>query len=78
MLVGDLVYNDYFDCGVITGSRNVLHDERKIPHYDNGAKCIYDAVRDGNRKPLDAVLDMQVLYLTVTDNCIIIEARRNL
>ena len=51
---------------------------RRIQAKKTYFKCIYDAVRDGNRKPLDAVLDMQVLYLTVTDNCIIIEAGRNL
>lgn len=75
MLVGDLVYNDYFDCDC---NHRVYDCTAEDTHYDNGAKCTYDAVRDGNRKPLDAVLDMQVLYLTVTDNCIIIEARRNL
>lgn len=75
MLVGDLVYNDYFDCDC---NHRVYDCTAEDTHYDNGVKCIYDAVRDGNRKPLDAVLDMQVLYLTVTDNCIIIEARRNL
>ena len=75
MLVGDLVYNDYFDCDC---NHRVYDCTAEDTHYDNGAKCIYDAVRDDNRKPLDAVLDMQVLYLTVTDNCIIIEARRNL
>lgn len=75
MLVGDLVYNDYFDCDC---NHRVYDCTAEDTHYDNGTKCIYDAVRDGNRKPLDAVLDMQVLYLTVTDNCIIIEARRNL
>lgn len=75
MLVGDLVYNDYFDCDC---NHRVYDCTAEDTHYDNGGKCIYDAVRDGNRKPLDAVLDMQVLYLTVTDNCIIIEARRNL
>lgn len=75
MLVGDLVYNDYFDCNC---NYRVYDCTAEDTHYDKGAKCIYDAVRDGNRKPLDAVLDMQVLYLTVTDNCIIIEAGRNL
>ena len=75
MLVGDLVYNDYFDCDC---NYRVYDCTAEDTHYDEGAKCIYDAVRDGNRKPLDAVLDMQVLYLTVTDNCIIIEAGRNL
>ena len=75
MLVGDLVYNDYFDCDC---NYRVYDCTAEDTHYDKGAKCIYDAVRDGNRKPLDAVLDMQVLYLTVTNNCIIIEAGRNL
>lgn len=75
MLVGDLVYNDYFDCDC---SCKVYDCTTADDHYNSGAACIYDTVRDGNRKPLDAVLDMQVLYLTVTDNCIIIEAGRNL
>lgn len=75
MLVGDLVYNDYFDCDCNYRIYDCIAEDT---HYDKGEKCIYDAVRDGNRKPLDAVLDMQVLYLTVTDNCIIIEAGRNL
>ena len=67
MLVGDLVYNDNFDCDC----------NYKI--YDcTAADAHYDTVRDGNRKPLDAVLDMQVLYLTVTGCTIIIEAGRNL
>lgn len=75
MLVGDLVYNDYFDCDC---SCKVYDCTTADDHYNSGAACIYDTVRDSNRKPLDAVLDMQVLYLTVTDNCIIIEAGRNL
>lgn len=75
MLVGDLVYNDYFDCDC---SCKVYDCTTADDHYNSGAACIYDTVRDGNRKPLDAVLDMQVLYLTVTDNCIIFEAGRNL
>lgn len=75
MLVGDLVYNDNFDCDC---SCKVYDCTTADDHYNSGAACIYDTVRDGNRKPLDAVLDMQVLYLTVTDNCIIIEAGRNL
>ena len=75
MLVGDLVYNDYFDCDC---SCKVYDCTTADDHYNSGAACIYDTVRDGNRKPLVAVLDMQVLYLTVTDNCIIIEAGRNL
>ena len=75
MLVGDLVYNDYFDCDC---SCKVYDCTTADDHYNSGAACIYYTVRDGNRKPLDAVLDMQVLYLTVTDNCIIIEAGRNL
>lgn len=73
MLVGDLVYNDYFDCDC---NYKVYDCTAADDHYNSGAACIYNTVRDGNRKPFDTVLDMQVLYLTVTENCIIIEAKR--
>lgn len=75
MLVGDLVYNDNFDCDC---NYKIYDCTAADAHYNRGAACIYDTVRDGNRKPLDAVLDMQVLYLTVTGCTIIIEAGRNL
>lgn len=73
MLVEDLVYNDNFDCDC---NYKVYDCTAEDTHYDNGAKCIYDAVREGNRKPLNAILDMQLTYLTVTENCIMIEAKR--
>lgn len=55
MLVGDLVYNDNFDCDC---NYKIYDCTAADAHYNSGAACIYDTVRDGNRKPLDAVLDM--------------------
>lgn len=75
MLVGDLIYNDYFDCDCNCKIYDCTHDDA---HYNNGAKCIYDMAREGYHKPLDKILDMQVSYITIVENHLIIEATKRI
>ena len=71
MLVGDLVYNDDFDCNC----RVEIYDcsEQYSNWYDGGI-LIHDNA--GWEKPLDSILDMEIVYITTEFNKIIIEARK--
>lgn len=75
MLVGDLVYNDNFDCDC---NYRIYDCTSEDVHYNNGAKCVHDAVKQGNHKPLDSILDMQVSYITIFKNCLIVEATKRI
>lgn len=73
LLVGDLVYNDDFDCNCnyriydCTAKDTCWHDEDAV--------VLWDTVKDGWRKPLDTILDMRIKYITTDiDAVIIIEA----
>lgn len=72
MLVGDLVYNDDFDCNC----NYIIYDctEPDVQHWCSNAKILFDTARDGYGKPLDAILDMKVKYITLSNNQLIIEA----
>lgn len=69
MLIGDLIYSNDFDINchyIVYGCReeNVTWDE---------AKVLYDNEKDFS-KPLDWILDLKVKYITLGENCIVIEA----
>lgn len=70
MLVGDLIYNDYLnlDCNY------KVYDFSDI----NNPILVYDVVRDGNKKPLDQILDLYISGISVSnDNTLLILAERN-
>lgn len=76
MLVGDLIYNDDFDCNC---NYEVYDCTEDGVLWDEGAEIVHSTM-DGNfrRKPLDKVLDMEIKYITtnVEYASIVIEARR--
>ena len=70
MLVGDLIYNDYLnlDC---------TYRVYDCTNLDNPI-LVYDVVRDGNKKPLDQILDLYISGISVSnDNTLLILAERN-
>ena len=71
MLVGNLVYNDNFDCNC----NYEIYDCTNAESWHE-AKCIFSTKVDGWHKPLDSILDMEIAYITTNDNMIIIEAKR--
>ena len=74
MLVGDLVYNDNFDCNC----NYEIYDCTEKGKYwgDGGAELIFSTYRDGYGKPTDEILDMKIVYITTKEMTIIIEAKR--
>ena len=73
MLVGDIIYNDYFDCNC---NYAVYDCSEKGAVHDDGGKLVSSTLRDGYRKPLDAILDLEVRYLTINNNVLIIEGEK--
>ena len=69
MLVGDLVYNDDFDC-------NYRIYDCTEKQWADGAPIVFSTKIDGFTKPLNSILDMTIKYITVNENAIIIEASR--
>ena len=70
MLVGDLIYNDYvnLDC---------TYRVYDCTNLDNPI-LVYDVIQNGNRKPLDKILDLYISGITVADdNTLLILAERN-
>ena len=51
MLVGDLVYNDNFDCNC----NYAIYDATEGKQWADGAKCLFSTIRDGWNKPLDNI-----------------------
>ena len=74
MLVGDLVYNDDFDCNC----NYDIYDASDGKQWADGAELIFSTGRDGYGKPLDCVLDMNIKYITITEHTLIIEAARRM
>lgn len=72
MLVGDLVYNDDFDCNC----NYDIYDCTKEGASWNlcSTPLLFSTKRDGFKKPLDSVLDMKIKYITIEDHSIVIEA----
>ena len=73
MLVGDLVYNDDFDCNCNYEIYDCTEDGKQ---WGDGAELIFSTKVDGFRKPLDRILDMRIKYITTSEMTIIIEATR--
>ena len=70
MLVGDLIYNDYLnlDC---------TYRVYDCTNLDNPI-LVYDSIQNGNRKPLDKILDLYISGITVADdNTLLILSERN-
>lgn len=74
MLVGDIVYNNNFDCNC---NYAVYDCSGKDTFHDDGGKLVFSTLRDGYGKPLDTTLDLQVKYITTSDNVLIIEGAKN-
>ena len=74
MLVGDLIYNDEFDCNC----NYDIYDCTKngVAWGEGGAELLFSTKRDGFKKPLDRVLDMKIKYITTDDHAIVIEAKQ--
>ena len=71
MLVGDLIYNDDFDCNC----NYVIYDcTEEGLQYGDGAEVIFSTKTDGFVKPLDCILDMKIKYITISERRLIIEA----
>ena len=73
MLVGDLVYNDNFDCNCNHEIYDCTEDGKQ---WGDGAELIFSTKVNGFKKPLDSILDMKIKYITTSELTIIIEATR--
>ena len=71
MLVGDLIYNNEFDCNC---NYEVYDCSENDKEWGNGAELLVSTKRNGFQKPLDSVLDMKIKYITINNNVLIIEA----
>lgn len=74
MLVGDLIYND--DFLVNTNVAVFLFDCSGTDASWHEKEAVFDSRRDGWHKPLAAILDLKIKYITTDDNCIIIEGEK--
>lgn len=72
MLVGDLIYNDNFDCNC----NYAIYDCTEGGVQWDEAKIIHSTIQHGYSKPKDAILDMKIKYITTSDNILIVEATR--
>lgn len=72
MVVGDLVYNDDFDCNC----NYDIYDCSDGKQYGDGVELFFCTKRDGFNKPLDRILDMKIKYITTQDSTIVIEAAK--
>ena len=73
MLVGDLIYNDDFDANLNYAVYDCTEDGKQW----HNSKVIHSTKENGYSKPLDKILDMKVKYLTIENDCLIIEARKD-
>lgn len=71
MLVGDLIYNNDFDCNC----NYEIYDCTEEGKTWHDAELIFSTRREGWIKPLDSILYMKIKYIT-TSLGIIIEATR--
>lgn len=72
MIVGDLIYNDDFDCDC----NYARYDGSDGKQYEDGAKLLFSTKRDGFCKPLNWILDLKIKYITIHNSVIVIEATR--
>lgn len=68
MLVGDIIYNDEFD---FNANYAIYICETNTSWQE--VEPIFSTARDGYGKPLDAILDLSVGYITIHENVLIIE-----
>ncbi len=73
MLVGDLVYNDDFDCNC---NYEIYDCTEKGTEWGSGAPVLFSTKTDGFKKPLATILDMKIKYITTNEHAIVIEATR--
>ena len=73
MLVGDLIYNDDFDCNCNYAIYDCTEDGTQ---WSDGAELIFSTEINGFTKPLNKILDMKIKYITISEMVIIIEAIR--
>ena len=73
MLVGDLVYSDYFDCNC---NYEIYDCTEEGKQWGDGAELIFSTSVNGFKKPLNSVLDMKIKYITTNEMAIVIEATR--
>lgn len=73
MLVGDLIYNDEFDCNC---NYDIYDCTEEGKQWGDGAELIFSTKINEFKKPLDNVLDMKIKYITTDECTIIIEATR--
>jgi hypothetical protein len=73
MLVGDLVYNNDFDCNCNYEIYDCTEDGKQ---WGNSTELIFSTKVDEFKKPLDSILDMKIKYITTSETTIIIEAIR--
>lgn len=74
MLVGDLVYNLDFELN----SNYYVYDCTDATKSESwrDAACVYNSEIDGWGEPPDEVFSMEICYLTITDNILRIEAKK--
>lgn len=72
MLVGDLIYNDDF----LVNTNVAVSDCSGTDASWHEKEAAFDSRRDGWHKPLAAILDLKIKYITTDDNCIIIEGEK--
>ena len=70
MLVGDIVYNDNFD---FNANYAIYEYKASKPWYE--LEPVFSTMKDGFIKPLDRILDMKVVYVTISGEVLIIEGR---
>lgn len=68
MTVGDIIYNDNFDFN----ANYAIYKCKPDMCWDE-TEPFFSTSKDGYDKPLNAILNMPVKYLTIHDNVLIIE-----
>lgn len=71
MMVGDLVYSDDFDCNFNYAIYDCTEEGR---HHGAGAELLFSTARDGFRKPLSKILDMEIKCVTISNGVLVVEA----
>lgn len=69
MTVGDVIYNDQFDFN----ANWAIYKCKSGQCWHDFDEPFLSTLKNGYDKPLDAVLDMPISYLTINNNILIIE-----
>ena len=75
VIVGDLIYNDDFDCNC---NYEIYDCTEHNKCWNDGAELIFNTKVNGFQKPLNSILDMRIKYITINiaEMAIVIEATR--